>query len=76
MKRNMNKVKEFIKAHAHVALSVPAVLCCVQFVLGLFTAIRSGNFGSDTIIQLLSYADGVETVVLFVIVVALKNKNK
>lgn len=69
-------MKEFIKRHAHVAISLPAVLCCIQFIVGLFSAIRKHDFGSDTIIQLLSYADGVETVVLFIIMVALRNKKK
>lgn len=70
----MSRIHEFVKRHARVAISLPALLCCVQFFLGLYTAISKRDFDSETILQLLSYADGVETVVLFFILVALKNK--
>ncbi|MDE1829561.1 MAG: hypothetical protein KGI25_04495 [Thaumarchaeota archaeon] len=72
----MKWLREYLKTNPHVALSVPAILCAIQFLMSLGGAIRTGIFDSNTINQLLSTADGFETVVLFVIMVALKNKKQ
>ncbi len=72
----MSKIKDFLSNHTQVALSIPAVLCCIQFLSSVFGAFRTGVFNSDTLNQLLSTADGFESVVLFIIMLALKTKKK
>ncbi len=72
----MSKIKDFIEKHAHISVSIVAVLCFVQFVSTLVFAIKRDNFDSNTTSQLLSTADGFEAVILFFIMIALKNKDK
>lgn len=72
----MKFLKEYLKKNPHVALSVPAVLCAIQFLVSLYGAIRTGVFDNSTMNQLLSTADGFESVVLFIIMIALRKKNK
>ncbi len=72
----MKELREYLKNNPHVALSVPALLCFIQFLMSIFGAIRTGIFDSNTVNQLLSTADGFETVVLFIIMMVLKNKKQ
>lgn len=72
----MSKLKDFFKNHAHLSVSIVAVLCCVQFCSTLFFAIERHTFDSNTSSQLLSTADGFEAVILFFIMYAMNNKKK
>ncbi len=70
----MDRIKEYCRRHTHIALSVPAVLCFIQFVLGVFGVVRSGSLNLDAVTNLLSTADGFESVILFFIMLAIRNK--
>lgn len=70
----MEWLKQYLKSNPHVVISVPTVLCFVQFLTSIFGAFRNGVFDNNTFNQLLSTADGFESVVLFMIMLALKDK--
>jgi hypothetical protein len=70
------KIKDFFKNHAHLSVSIVAVLCAVQFISTLVFAIKRDTFDSNTSSQLLSTADGFEAVVLFFIMAALNKNDK
>lgn len=72
----MRRIKKYIKSKPELAISVPAILCFIQFSMNLFEVFKTGIFTSQAMTQLLSSADGFETVVLCVIMVALKDKRK
>ena len=72
----MKWLRDYIKNKPNHALSVPAILCFVQFLTNLWEIIKTGVFDSNAMNQLLSSADGFEAVVLFAIMIALKNKKK
>lgn len=72
----MEWLKQYLKDNPQIALSVPAFLCFIQFISSLFGAVRSGVFNNDTLNQLLSTADGFETVILGIIMIVLRNKKK
>lgn len=72
----MDKLLEFLRNKPHVALSVPTVLCFVTFLTNLFSALTDGVIDSNEYHQLLSTADGFETVVLFAVMLVLKQKKK
>jgi len=71
----MRRFRNYILSKPHVAISVTALLCFVQFISGLYGALRAGMFDNNTINQLLSSADGFESVVLFVIASFLRKKD-
>lgn len=72
----MKKLREYLKNKPHLAISVPALLCFVTFITNLVTALKDGNIDANEYHQLLATADGFETVVLFMIMVAINNKKK
>jgi hypothetical protein len=72
----MKKITDCLKNKPHVAISVPTVLCAIQFVMSVYGALRTGNFDASTMNQLLSTADAFESVVLFIIMISLKNHKK
>jgi hypothetical protein len=72
----MKWLREYIKNKPNHVLSVATVLCFIQFISNIFTIFRTGVFDSNTLNHLMSSADGFETVVLCVIMLALKDKNK
>lgn len=72
----MSWLKNHIKNRPNYALSIPAVLCFMQFLSELIDIIKTRTFDSNAITQLLSSADGFESVVLFIIMLVLKTKNK
>jgi len=65
-----NKFKDKV----HLALSVPALLCFVTFITNLIAALEDGNIDSAELHQLLSSADGFETVLLVIIMFVLRSK--
>ena len=72
----MDKLREFLKHKLHIIISIPAILCFITFVTNLIAALEDGYIDGYELHQLLSTADGVETVVLFVVMMVLKDKNK
>lgn len=72
----MRALREYIKTRPNHALSVPAFLCFIQFITNLVEIYESGVFDTKAMNQLLSSADGFEAVVLFFIMLALKNKKE
>lgn len=59
-----------------MVLSVPTVLCAVTFLTNLVKALSDGNIDSNELHALLASADGFETVLLFVVMLVLKDKKK
>lgn len=72
----MGKLREKLKSKPHLALSVPAILCFVTFITNLIASLKDGNIDSNELHQLLSTADGFETVVMIIIMLALRDKKK
>lgn len=72
----MKRLKELLKRKPHVAICVPTLLCFFTFITNLVTALKDGNIDSNELHQLLSTADGFETVVLIIIMFVLKDKKK
>jgi len=63
-----------LKNKPHIVLSVPAILCFVTFCTNLFAALTDGKIDANELSTLLSTADGFESVVLFIVMIALRNK--
>lgn len=72
----MDWLREFLKNKPHIVISVPAVLCFITFCTNLYAALTDGKIDANELTTLLSTADGFESVVLFIVMVALKNKKK
>lgn len=72
----MDEFFKFLRKKPHVAIGVPTLLCFVTFITNLITALKDGNIDSAELHQLLSTADGFETVVLFLVMYALKDRKK
>ncbi len=72
----MKWIYEYIKNKPNHALSIPAVLCFIQFITSIFDILSTGVFDNNVLNQLLSSADGFEAVLLFIIMLALKSKTK
>lgn len=72
----MNKLRKYIKSKPELAISIPTILCFIQFTTDLINAIKSGFIDSNTMTQLLSSANGFETVVLVIVMMVLKDKQK
>lgn len=72
----MDKLRKYLKSKPHMALSVPAVLCFVAFITNLIAALRDGNIDANELNQLMSTADGFETVLIVLIMLVLRHKKK
>lgn len=72
----MRKARNYVKRKPHVAIGIPAVLCAVTFVINFISAISDGVIDAKELHQLLSTADGFEAVVLFVVMLVLKDKKR
>ncbi len=72
----MKKLKNKLKDKPHVVLSIPVVLCAITFVTNLIAALKDGNIDGAELHQLLSTADGFESVIMLIIMFVLNNKNK
>ncbi len=70
----MKWLKNYCATHPQVAVSVPAILCAIQFIMTLCGVIRTGIVDTSVLGNLVSAADGFESVVLFVIMIAFNNK--
>jgi hypothetical protein len=72
----MRKLRRKVRSQPHLVLSVPALLCFVTFITNLFAALKDGNIDGNELHQLLSTADGFETLVLLMVMVVLREKKK
>jgi hypothetical protein len=72
----MKWLREYIKCRPHHALSIPAALCFIQFISNFYKIIFNREFDTNTFNQLLSSADGFESVLLFIIMLVLRDKNR
>lgn len=72
----MKKLLELLKKNPHAAVSAPAILCFITFCTNLRTALSDGNIDANEFSGLLSTIDGFETVVLFVVMIVLKSRDK
>jgi hypothetical protein len=72
----MHRVRELLKNNPHFAISIPTILCFVQFVYEIIEIVKTGKFDSTMLNQLISSANGFEAVCLFVIMLVLKDKKK
>ena len=72
----MKWIKKGIKSHPHLALSVPMLLSAFSFLSNLVASLSDGVIDSTELHTLLSSADAFESVLLIVIMVALKEKKK
>ena len=72
----MRRTRKYIKSKPHYFISVPALLCFLTFITNLFAALKDGNIDSSELHQLLSTADGFETVILLIVMVVLRDKKK
>lgn len=72
----LDKLREYLKTKASLAISLPTVLCFIQFVAEIGDIIKAGKMDNAAFTQLLSSANGFETVVLVVIMIVLKEKSK
>lgn len=72
----MNWLKELIKKNPFAALLVPTGLSGFSFFGSLLASISDGNIDGNELHELLSSANGLETLLLVIIMVALKVKKK
>ena len=72
----MDWLKKLLRNNPNVAISVPAILCFVQFVTDVVEIFKTHEFSSAMLNQLVSSANGFEAVCLFIIMLVLKGKNK
>lgn len=72
----MKKLKDKFKSKPYLALSVPAALCFVTFITNFIASLKDGNIDGTELHQLLSSADGFETVVIIIVMYILHAKNK
>ena len=72
----MKSIRDYIKSKPTHVISIPAILCFIQFLTNLWHVIKTGNFDGQSMTQLLASADGFEAVCLCIIMVALKGKKQ
>ncbi len=72
----MIRFREFLKNNTQFALSIPTILCFVQFIYEIIEIIKTRQFDSNALNQLISSANGFEAVCLFIIMLVLKEKKK
>jgi len=72
----LNTVIDHLKNKVHLVLCVPAILCLLTLVTNLIHALKDGNIDSNELHMLLASADGFETILLIIVMFALKEKNK
>lgn len=72
----LRRLRKYFRDKPDVALSIPAILCFLQFLSSIFGVFRTGDFDNSVLRQLMSSADGFEAVVLFTIMTVLKERGK
>jgi hypothetical protein len=72
----MQKFKDYIKKRANTVIAIPAWLCFITFIINFVAAMRDGFISSEELHQLLTTADGFETVVLFIVAFVLRDRKR
>lgn len=72
----MKKVIKYVKHKPHLALSISTILCALTFSANLIAALRDGVIDDTELHALLTTAQGFEAFVLFIVMIALKDKKK
>lgn len=72
----MDWLKELIKNNPFAALLLPTGLSGFAFFGHLFAALSDGNIDGTELHELLSSANGLETLLLMIIMIALKKQKK
>ena len=70
----MKSIRDYIQDNPNHVIGIPAVLCFCQFISNAFDIVRTGHFDTTAINQLMSSADGFESVSLFLVMLALRGK--
>jgi hypothetical protein len=70
----MKKLRKKISEKPHYVLSVPISLCCISFVTSFIEAIKDLNIDTKELHELILNSNGLETVILLIIMVILKDK--
>jgi len=76
---DIKRLQQYINDKPKRVLSVPAVLCFLQFISNSIDVVKSCHIDAchidnNMFMQLLSSADGFETVLLCIIMLAIKSK--
>lgn len=72
----LNTIIDHLKSKLHLVLCVPALLCLLTLTVNLVHALKDGYIDSNELHILLASADGFETILLIIVMFALKDKNK
>ncbi len=72
----MEWLLSIIKNNPHVAISFPTLLSIFSFIQNLLAALSDGVIDSNELHQLMSSANGIETAILIIIMIALKEKKQ
>lgn len=72
----MSWLNDFIKNKPHIVISLPILTSAASFFGNLFIALSDGHLDSAEFHQLLGSANGIESLILIIIFIALKEKKK
>ena len=72
----MRRLRDYIAGNPHVAIGLPAIMCFIQFVTDIVEVFKTHEFTSNTLNQLVSSANGFEAVMLFIVMLVLKRRNR
>jgi hypothetical protein len=72
----MRKLRKKLKEKPYLALSAPAVLYFVAFIINFVSSLKDWNIDASEMHQLLAYVDGFQAVALIIIMAALHQKKK
>jgi len=73
---NWKDLKGFIVDNTHVAISIPAIMSTMSFISHLVIALSDGQIDASEFQQLMASANGIETVALVLIMLALRGKKQ
>ena len=72
----MKNIMKYWQENPHVAVFIVSFICFAQFITSIFNVLRGHKMDDESISQLLASADGIEAVMLFLIMLGLQNKKK
>jgi hypothetical protein len=72
----MKRLLDYFSSNPHIAIGLPAIMCFIQFVTDIVEVFKTHEFTSNTLNQLASSANGFEAVMLFIIMLLLKGRNR
>lgn len=69
---NIDWLKGLIKNNPVLSLAIPSILSGASFFGNLFMALSDGNLDGNEIHQLMGSADGLQMIILMLVILALK----